>query len=404
MKPRICFVSQRAYPGDARLSTATQAAQEAGYEVDVLCVRESKQTRTALDRGVHIYRLPSIPRKRAGKIRYVAEYVSFLASAFLFLTFTQLWKRYKIVEVTNLPDALIYSALVPKLFGAKIIFDVRECSPEMFMDRFKGKPGGRGLAVMIALEQRSIRFADVVTTCTEQMRQMLISRGGDPQKIEVLLNVSDSVLPATATLPDPNDRATDSFRIITHGTIIKRYGHQVLIGAMALIKDRIPQAHLEIYGRGEAQPDLELQVRSLKLEDTVTFGGFVSQAELTKRLHAAHVGVIPLIRNTESDLIHSYKMYEYIAFGLPIIASRTTAVQAYFNDDCIAFFESGDEQGLANCLIDLYEHPEKRLRLASNALSAFEQYTPAKQRAIFQNILKRVRRVSGEQAAQLAAH
>lgn len=402
MKPRVCFVSQRAYPGDVRLSTAIQAAQEAGFEADMVCTRSGGQPWSSVDQNVHIYRLPSIPRKRAGKIRYIAEYVSFLFPAFFFLAFTLPWKRYKIINVTNLPDALVFCALIPKLFGAKVIFDVRECTPEMFMDRFGGKSGGRALKVMIRLEQISLRFADIVITCTEQMRQALISRGADPKHIEVILNVSDSNLQTTPVLPDPTDRATDSFRIIMHGTIIKRYGHDVLIKAMALLRDRIPQAHLEIFGRGEMQPELEALTSSLKLNDKVTFGGFVSQAELTKHLHAAHVGVIPIVRNPESDLVHTYKMYEYITFGLPIAASRTTAVQAYFNDDCIAFFNSGDAQSLADCLIDLYEHPEKRLKLATNALSTYDQYTPVKQRAIFRAILNRLWHQPHDQTVQLA--
>lgn len=53
--------------------------------------------------------------------------------------------------------------------------------------------------------------------------------------------------------------------------MIKRYGHDVLIDAMALVIKELPHARLEILGRGQAVPDLQAQVERLGLGDYVTF-------------------------------------------------------------------------------------------------------------------------------------
>jgi len=92
---------------------------------------------------------------------------------------------------------------------------------------------------------------------------------------------------------------------------------------------------------------------------------------------------VPLLRNTESDLVHTYKMFEYIALGIPIAISRTSAVEAYFDDSCMAYFESGNDQDLAQAIIELYKNPEKRSQLPKNALKVYEQYMPAKQKASY---------------------
>jgi len=119
MTSHVCVVSQRAYPGDARLCTEIQALQGAGYAVDVVCMRGRGQPLISNEQGVTIYRLPSLTRKRASKLRYVAEYVSFMLPCFLLLAVLHLWKRYRLVHVTNLPDALAFAASFPNFLARR---------------------------------------------------------------------------------------------------------------------------------------------------------------------------------------------------------------------------------------------------------------------------------------------
>src|SRR5690606_27983574 len=137
--------------------------------------------------------------------------------------------------------------------------------------------------------------ADRTVTCTEPMRRALISRGGDPNTIDVVLNVSAIATPRKPTLPDPDAPIDGELRIVTHGTIIRRYGHDVLIDAMAQVVKELPNARLEIIGKGQWVTDLQAQVRRLGLENVITFAGFVPDGELAERLMAAHIGVVPLV-------------------------------------------------------------------------------------------------------------
>jgi glycosyltransferase involved in cell wall biosynthesis len=372
------------------MATQIEGFQAAGFEVDVLVMRGRKQPGYSVHDGVHVHRIPSMERKRAGKVRYVAEYFSFFIPSFFVMAVLQILRGYRVVEVTNLPDLLLFSAFVPKLLGAKLIFDVRECTPEMFMDRFKATQESKIIRVMTWIEQLCLRFATATTTCTEAMRQALIARGADPAKISIVLNVGAANLRKEPMLPDPTDEAKDQFRIITHGTIIKRYGHDVLIDAMAEVVKRVPQAHLEILGRGQLEAELKRKVQMLGLEKHVTFSGFVDDDVLLQRLRKAHVGVVPLEKNPESDLVHTYKMFEYIHLGIPTVISRTTGPQAYFADDALYYFEPGSAYSLANALVDLAGSAQKRYTLAKNALNAYENYVPAKQVEAFARLVKRL--------------
>jgi len=379
MKQRVCVVSQREMPGDARIQNQIKGFQEAGFEVDMLCTRQPNKPNYSVEDGITYHRLPSIPRARASKIRYFLEYLSFWIPSFLALIYLQLTRQYKLVMVTNLPDPLVFSALFPKLMGAKVIFDIRECSPEMFNDRFGLAMDGKIMKVMIALEQAAIAFSDATMTCTEQMKQAVVKRGAKAEKIFIMLNYGQ--FDAEVILPDPNDDISSEFRIITHGTIIKRYGHDILIKAMPYILEKLPQARLEIMGKGEFRPEIEALVKSLDIQHAVKFGGFVSKEELIKRLQNAHIGTVTIVRNPEADLVHTYKMFEYMAMGKPVVISRTTAVEYYFDDTMLQFFDAGSPRALADAVIDLAEHPEKRLTMAKNALSGLERFSLEKQYA-----------------------
>jgi glycosyltransferase involved in cell wall biosynthesis len=381
-------VSQRYYPGDARLLTTIQALQDRGYQVDMVCMRSPGQPLHSYEDGVHIYRIPSMIRKRAGKLRYALEYLSFLVPCALLVLWLHLRKGYTVVEVTNLPDFLLAVGVLPRLLGAKLIFDVRECAPEMFNDRWGLSMDGRFMRLMIAIEQWCIRFAHATVTCTEQMRQAMIGRGADPDKIAVVLNVNVSANLTGDGLPDPNDTAADEFRIVTHGTIIKRYGHEVLIRAMPHIVAAIPQARLKIFGRGEMKAELESLVKTLELDQVVNFPGFVSEEELVRTLRAAHVGVVTLLRNPEADLVHTFKMFEYIALGVPVVHSGTTAAKAYFDPTCMQFFEASDEKDLARAVIELYQSPARRHDMAKNARQKVaDSYSTARQKVIFGDVV-----------------
>lgn len=382
---RACVVSQRAFPGDARLTNQIDALREVGYEVDVIATRSRGKRGFSVENGIRTYRPPSVERRRQSKLRYVVEYISFLVVAFFVVSWLHLRNRYQLVLVTNLPDGLVFSAGLAKLMGARILFDLRETTPEMFMDRFGGDTTSTPVRLMSWIEQVCIRFVDGVTACTEQQKQAVVSRGTDPNKVSVMLNVGSPELQLEPILPDPTEDTSREFRIITHGTIIKRYGLDVLIRAMPVVLEQVPQARLEIIGRGEQKEELEALVASLKLGDHVRFAGFVPDDALIAGLRAAHVGAVPLIKNPESNLIHTFKMFEYIALGIPVVISRTAATEAYFSSESLYFFNSEDHEELGRAIIDLARQPEKRLSLAKHALAQFEQYSPSLQRLAFQS-------------------
>ena len=186
------------------------------------------------------------------------------------------------VHVNNPPDFLVLSAFVPKLLGARVIFDVHDLTPDMFAMRFGGRRGAHQADRLLRLIERAATgFADAVITVHEPYRRELVSRGVAPEK-DRRRHEHGRRAPAS-----PRTRArsgTHGFRVVYHGTITPHYGVNLLVEAVARVVDEAEDIRLEIYGDGDALPGVRKLAAELGITDRVWLsGGFLSQEEVPPR-------------------------------------------------------------------------------------------------------------------------
>jgi glycosyltransferase involved in cell wall biosynthesis len=292
-----------------------------------------------------------------------------------------------VVQVNSMPDALVFAAIVPRLRGARVVLDLHECMPEFFQVKFGVGPSHPVVRLLAAAEQAAIRFADRVITCTEQMRETFVARGAPANKIEVVLNAADEAIFDAGRHPPaaPNGR----FTLICHGAIERSYGHDTLLRAAALAREDVPGLRVEIYGDGTFRPELERLARELGLDGRVRISpGWVPIEQLVAAIAAADAGVVAMRRDAFRDLTHCNKMYDLVAMRRPAIVSRTRAVEAYFGEGCFAYFDSGDERGLADAIRALHRDPELRRRLVERSAAVAEPYRWARQRDVYLRVIE----------------
>jgi glycosyltransferase involved in cell wall biosynthesis len=383
---RICVVREWYYPVDTRVRREIDALIRAGHEVDLVCAAWPGQPHRERDGQLNIYRLP-IARRRGGLLRYFYEFVSFQILATLFVAWLMLRRHYDVVQVNSLPDWLVFAAVVPRLLGARVLLDLHECMPEYAMTKYKLPPRHPVVRLLMFLEQRSIRFASSVITCTEQMRERFIERGAPAGKVAVILNSFDEDRFDPRRYPAQKVDA-DHFVVICHGTIDENYGLDLVVRAVALLKGGIPALRLRIYGDGTHRGAIAALVKDLGLEERVWLSpGFIPVEELLPRIAEADAGVVAIRRDAFRDLTHCNKMYDLVTMRKPVIISRTRAVEAYFGEDCFRLFESGDAHDLARAIYDLYADPELRDRLVHRATTVGEPYRWTHQQARYVEIV-----------------
>jgi glycosyltransferase involved in cell wall biosynthesis len=362
------------YPlGETRVQREAEALVAHGYEVDVLCLRGRDESPEAVHQGVSIHRLP-LRIKKSSLFKQFLNYLQFFILAAIAVTRLH-WKHaYSSIQVHNLPDFLVFCTLLPKLNGVPVILDLHDLMPEFYVGRFGVSKGGWLSALVRWQERQACKFADHVITVSEHWRQALIQRGVPANKCSVVMNVADERIFTPGPARD-RPRMDQSFRMIYHGSVVYRYGLDLAIQAVNVVKDEIPGIHLTILGDGDAIPDLIKMTETLGLQDHVAIYDELRPAEeLPEIIRAADLGVVPYRNDVFTDGLLPTKLMEYAAMGLPSIASRTTAMERYFSDTMAEFFLPGDADGLARCIRLLYTSPQRMTELKAGCAVFNERY------------------------------
>jgi glycosyltransferase involved in cell wall biosynthesis len=365
-----------------------EALARSGFDVEVLLMQRAGGPERETVDGVELTYLPASLRK-SSKLRYVVDYARFFLRVMTTLTKRHLRRRYAVIQVNTMPDALVLSALVPKLLGARVVAYMHEPSPELAETIL-----GPGLVprVLAVVEQLVLRFADRAIAVTDQLRERYVERGARADKIAVVLNAPDPANRIGTWTPSGGGRAGDgTFTIICHGTVEDRYGQDTIVEAAAILRDELPQLRVVLVGRGKAVERLVRQISTASLDGVVQWEGWVTEERLNDLLHAADVGIVAQKASPYSHLVHTNKMIDFWIFGLPVIASRLRAVSDLYDDSVLEYYEPGDAADLARAIERLYRDPARRAELAANGRRAQEAYGWGVQRtrylAVFDELL-----------------
>ncbi len=370
----VCIIRHNYYP-DTHVKRDAEALAQAGYDVTVVALRREGQSSREVLNGVRVLRMP-VEHRRGSPLRYAWEYSAFTLIAFLQVTWLHLRRRFDVVEVDNMPDILIFTALVPKLTGTPVVFYVFDNMPEL-LAYLKGLSSRHPVVRALGwLEGLAYKLADHVLVTQELPKRLALSRGADPSKVTVVLNSADDNV---FRRPEVVHKEEDVFRIVTHGSILERYGIQTLIEALPKIAREVPNVELQIFGKGEYEARLRELVARLGLGNKVKFRGFVELDELIATLASADVGYVGML----NDLVLPNKLMEYVALGVPVVISRWETFERYFPEGSVTYFEPGNPEDLARAIIQLSADPVRREQQVRWATELYSRYRWSEQKAVY---------------------
>ena len=370
------------YPFEPRALREAEAAAHAGHQVDVICLRLSHEKKHEVYHDVHIYRLPVSRSVGKSLPATIFQWCWFLLLAAIKIARLHLKDRYDVVHVHNMPDFLVFAALIPKLFGAKVILDVQDVSPELMAAKVQGKGLLRKIVIRLATwqERLSIAFAHHVLTTGDPFAQILSKRGVPQKKMTKVLNSADPQLfPVERRCPPPYDSSATPlesrpFTFMYHGLLAKRNGMDTAIRALAIARRSVPQLQLVIQGIGDQKLSLKKLAVNLGISDSVIFTAApVPSDKIVDFVVRGDVGIIPYGYDGFEEYVFPTKAYEYAWMQRPIIASDTCAIRTMFRPESVYLCDPTKPESFAKAMIDLYQHPEKRAIMVSNAS---EDYLP----------------------------
>lgn len=152
----------------------------------------------------------------------------------------------------------------------------------------------------------------------------------------------------------------------------RRKGHDQLLDAWPLVRDRVPAAQLVVVGEGDDLPRLQRKASELGLSDAVVFPGFVNEPTVRALMRRCAVFAMPS-RQEGFGLAFVEAMRE----GMPCVGATLDAAQEVIVPEETGYLvEQSDRDALAAALSRLLENPELRSRMGASARRRYEtEYT-----------------------------
>jgi len=223
------------------------------------------------------------------------------------------------------------------------------------------------------------RAAHAITTVSDETKQHLVSCDGVPEgKVYVI--------PNGAEIHPPQDQHSLRVKraelhldrqpiVMFVGSFNTWHGIDILVDAFKSVVLSEPRARLLLVGDGETHPAIEKLVQQSGLADQVTSVGRIAHQEVPLFLELADVVVAPYPRFSVPFWGSPLKIFEYMAAGKAIVASRVGQIaQVLKHRETALLVEPGDGQAMAAAILQLLASTELRNALGRAARRTAERH------------------------------
>jgi len=245
---------------------------------------------------------------------------------------------------------LIPAAIILKLCGRRVVYDVHENVPEDILDKpYIALPLRKPLAWSVGLvEKFSARVFDAVVCATPAIARHF----HEPVLVQNFPLGVDSE-------PTESEEYCDRPLVAAYtGGITVIRGIREMVQAMHLLPNEL-DARLVVAAKF-SPPQLEEQVSQLPGWDRVDYVGWKSLHAVAQILASARMGLVlyhPLANHTEAQ---PHKLFEYMSAGLPIVASDFPLWRRIIEGSrCGIVVDPMDSKAIASAITWLFEHPQE---------------------------------------------
>lgn len=360
-------------PTDRRVWMECRALIGAGRQVTVICPGEPGDPRRRVLEGVVIRTYPQ-PRKAEGYLGFVREFLyCWLRTAWLSLVVLRR-EGFDVMQACNPPDTYWLLGLLYRPLGKRFVYDQHDLCPELFATKF-GTGAASRLAhrAQLVLERATYAVSDEVIVTNESYYEIAQGRGHVPEAHLTIVRSAPDPEQMRAGPEDPRLRRGRRNLVVYLGIMGSQDGVDRFLHAVAHLVHRAGRTdtHFGLLGFGDSLDDLRALATELDVDDWVTFTGRVGEPEIRSWLSTADIGVTPDPINSFNDRATMNKTLEYMAFGLPVVASdlRETRRSA---GDAARYVDPDDTAAFAAALSAMLDDPGLRSRLGTRGRRRIE--------------------------------
>lgn len=367
---KICMVAYAEYFNDARIKGYVNSLLKGGFSVDIFCLFDN-YSGSVNTKNLFIKFLGNKYQGKSKKL-YLFSYLLFLVKSFFFLSIYSIKNRYPVIHVHNQPDFLVFSAIIPKLMGSKLILDLHDIMMAGVFTKFNSSQKSKLFKLMKFQTKVSVAFCDVLFCADHSQQEFLLSNGIGKKNFFVFLNLPNEEF---FKRKSGNKSSDQVIKIINHGTISYRLGLDILVRAVENASKSV-NVTLTLIGGGEQKAELIDYCKKQNILDKIIFfRDFIPVEQLQAAIENFDMGVISMRSNPVYErCMLPVKLLEYAYIGIPVITSNLYGIRKYFTDEMVEYVPPDDEIELTNKIIFLSQNDKRRNELINNSFKFFQHY------------------------------
>lgn len=259
------------------------------------------------------------------------------------------------------PELIPLALLWGRVHSRPVVYDAHEDLVKQLATKpyLRGRLRWLATPVARALLGLADRGCAAIVTATESIRDTFDQTDRPVLTVRNLPWAADFVVADVANNPPV---------VVYTGDISEERGLSRMIAAVEAVGEQVPDLRLRMAGRALVEDE------RLGHHPQVDYCGLVPPAELPGVISGARVGLIFLERlpNYENSL--PTKVFEYMASGVPFLATDFPAWRELFGDaDAGVFVDTDDPAAVAAALGELISDPQRCAELGRNGRRAIEE-------------------------------
>jgi glycosyltransferase involved in cell wall biosynthesis len=359
------FFSPRGTPFSVYYRTLVTA--ELGVDVDLLTYGEGEDVQIP---GVRLIRIPRLPFTHNVPIGPSLKKLVLDAVMLIWTVGLLLRHRYDFVHAHE--ESVFFCRLLKPLFRFKLVYDMHSSLPEQLAN-FRFTASRLLVGMFELLERSALKAATAVVTICPDLAEYVEPRIED-QSRHVLIENSIFDRVQVAPPPDGVQKMTlvpqlpNRPLVVYTGTLEAYQGIDLLIQAFGRVHHRRPDASLVLVG---GTPGQVARYRALAdaqgLNGECIFTGRVPQSTARCLAQRATVLTSPRVSGSNTPL----KVYEQLASGIPLVATRIRSHTQVLDDD-VCFLVEPTVDGIADGICEALANSDRRQAVTSHALELYE--------------------------------
>lgn len=307
-------------------------------------------------------------RRMAGR---AVNYLSYLGLA-LAIGLSRRPRPDVIIAMTDPPVANIMGALIALVRRTTLVYNIRDLHPDMAVASGAVNPSGLTW-LWERIHRWSIRRAKRVIVLGDDMRERIVAKGMDPQRVIV---VRDGATPpgtarTSGTHVADEVRGGAPFVVVHAGNLGFAGAWETLIEAARTLDG----VGIRLVFVGDGSRLLGLMERAQGL-DRVAFLPFRPAEELPDLLAAADLHVVT-VRPGLSGLIVPSKLYPILMAGRPVLAVAppdSDVARIVQREACGLVADPDDPEDVARMMRWAHDHPEELVAMGKRAREAGKRF------------------------------